>query len=119
MRVFFMLAVIAVLGVGCRGAEPNGSERAAIEAKCDASLRQQAEQQAKTGDSTPLEVLGRADGPIDEARRGQIEKAGAAVGEVKEDLFTARIPPQNLGQVASLDFIQSLALSQTREPLNR
>jgi hypothetical protein len=114
MRVFLMFVVVASLCVGCRS-----SEREAIEAKCDASLRQQAEERVRAGDETPLEVLGRADGPIDPSERGKLEKAGATLDNVTEDLFAARIAPRHLGQVASLDFVRSLALSQTRDPLNR
>ena len=119
MRVLFICVVIAALGVGCKDSDVDSSQRAVIEAKCDASLRQQAEDRLRAKDDTPLEVLGRADGPIDDSERARLEGAGATIGEVKEDLFTARIPPRRLGDVASLDFIQSLALSQTREPLNR
>ena len=114
MRIFAMLTLVLSVAVGCRG-----NEREAIEAKCDASLRQRVEDAVRKGDTTPLDVLGRTAGVIDEARRQQLDKAGAQVVEVKEDLFTARIAPERVAEVASLEFVQSLALSQEREPLNR
>ena len=114
MRISLMLVLVVSLGIGCKA-----SEQEAIVAKCDAPLRLQAEERVRAGDDTPLEVLGRADAPVDQGRRDRLDKAGATLGQVTEDLFTAHIPPQRLGQVASLDFVRSLALSQTREPLGR
>ena len=114
MRIIAMMILVLSVGVGCRG-----GEREAIEAKCDASLRQRVEDAVRKGDTTPLDVLGRTAGAIDETRRERLDRAGARLVEVKEDLFTARIPPGRVADVASLDFVQSLALSQEREPLNR
>lgn len=112
MRVTLVLIVLAVLGLGCRA-----GNREAIESKCDAALRLRAEELARTDVSSPLDVLGRTSGSVDDARRGRLEKAGAALGQVTEDMFTARIAVKRLGDVAALDFVKSLALSQTREPL--
>ena len=70
MRIVMMFVAVALLAIGCRS-----SEREAIESKCDASLRKQAEERVRAGDDTPLEVLGRADGPIDQSERGRLEKA--------------------------------------------
>lgn len=112
MRMTLLLVLGVALGLGCRG-----SAREAIETKCDAPLRQRAEELARAGDDGPLEVLGRTEGAIDEARRGQLTSAGAALGQVTDDLFTANVPVGRLGDVASLEFVKSLALSQTREPL--
>jgi hypothetical protein len=107
----FVLA-IAAFACGCRDGDMK-----AIESKCDAPLRQRAEDMARADESGPIEVLGRADGPIDEPRRLKLAKAGAEVGTVTGDLFTARIPVRKLGEVARLDFVKSLQLSQEREPL--
>lgn len=112
MRVTLLLVVLAILGLGCRG-----DQRAAIEAKCDASLRLRAEALAKTDLNASLDVLGRTTGSMDDSGRKQLEKAGATLGNVTADLFTAKIPVRRLGDVAALDFVKSLALSQTREPL--
>ena len=116
-RKFSALAAIVLLlavtpALGCRGGEAK-----AIEAKCDASLRMRAEEMAKAGEEGSLEVLGRASGPVDDLRRRKLTEAGALVGVVNEDMFTARIPVKVLGQVALLSFVKSLQLSQQREPL--
>ena len=113
MRTILALAVFAVLGIGCHDA------RKAIEAKCDAPLRNRAEELAKAQAQGPLEVLGRTEGPIDDKRRSKLVHAGAALGTVTDDLFTARIMVSRLGDVASLEFVKSLQLSQTRESMNR
>jgi hypothetical protein len=108
--IVFLCALVAACG--CRGADVK-----AIESKCDASLRQRAEAMARAGDASPLDVLGGADGPIDDSRRRKLTQAGAELGRVTEELFTARIPARRLGDVARLDFVKSLQLSQEREPM--
>ena len=112
MRIPLLLLVVAMLGLGC-----NRDDAKAIEAKCDAALRLRAEELAGSNADAPLEVLGRTEGPVDAARRERLEGAGATLGSVTEDLFTARIPVKRLGDVALLDFVKSLALSQVRGPL--
>ena len=104
--------MVAGMACGCRDADVK-----AIESKCDAPLRQQAEGMARAGETGPIEVLGRADGPIDEARRRKLTEAGAELGQVTDELFTARIPAPRLGNVARLEFVKSLQLSQERRLL--
>jgi hypothetical protein len=113
MRTALLLIMGVAIGLGCRDAT-----RAAIETKCDASLRQRAEELSREGRDEPLDVLGRCDGPIDEARRAKLAAAGATLGQVTDELFTAQIPVHRMGDVAVLPFVTSLQLSQTREPLN-
>ena len=103
---------VLIAACGCRGADMK-----AIESKCDASLRQRAEGMARAHDTSPLDVLGKADGPIDDSRRRKLSEAGADLGQVTDELFTARIPAHKLGSVARLGFVKSLQLSQVREPL--
>ena len=97
---------------GCRA-----DEAEAVVSKCDAPLRMRAEEMARAGDQGPIEVLGSTHGPIDDARRRKLAEAGAELGQVTEELFTARIPTDRLGRVARLDFVKSLQMSQKREPL--
>lgn len=105
--------LLAISGmIGCKKAE-----REALTTKCDASLRLRAEELAKSHPDSLLDVLGKADGAIDDARRQKLEKAGAQLGTVDADKFGARVPVRKLGAVAALDFVVSLALAQTREPL--
>jgi hypothetical protein len=108
--IVFLCVMIATCG--CRDADVK-----AIESKCDASLRQRAEGMARAQDTSPLDVLGKADGPIDDSRRRKLSEAGADLGQVTDELFTARIPAHKLGSVARLGFVKSLQLSQEREPL--
>jgi len=112
LRRTIVVFAVLVAAYGCRGADVK-----AIESKCDAPLRQRAEGMARAGDSSPLDVLGKADGPIDDARRRKLTEAGADLGQVTQELFTARIPAHKLGSVARLGFVKSLQLSQEREPL--
>jgi hypothetical protein len=112
MRWSWFLVVPLALGVGCKG----GSS-AALEAKCDASLRVRVEQLAGADADSLLDVLGRATVSLDETHQKKLESAGARIQLANGDMFTARIPVKRMGHVASLDFVKSLALSQAREPL--
>lgn len=112
-----VLAAVLLLVVGVAGSGCKHGEREAYEAKCDASLRLRAESLAHLAPDSLLDVLGKASAAIDDARRQKLEHAGARLGSVTEDMFTARIPVKRVGEVAALDFVTSLALSQTREPL--
>jgi hypothetical protein len=112
-----MLAAVFLLVVGVAADGCKSGEREAFESKCDASLRLRVEGLVHSAPDSLLDVLGRASGAIDDARRGKLEHAGARLGSVTEDMFTARIPVKQIGAVAVLDFVTSLTLSQTREPL--
>src|SRR5262245_44146603 len=112
LRRAVILLIGMMLASGCR----SGAGKA-IEAKCDAALRLHAQGLARAGDKGPLEVLGSAKGPIDEPQRRKLTEAGADLGQVTNELFTARIPTDRLGRVAVLDFVKSLQLSQQRDPL--
>ena len=114
MRTTWLLLVVAVLGLGCRS-----QDRAAFERKADAALRLRVEELARTDPNATVEILGRTSGAIDETRRKRLESAGASLGQVLEDLFNARVPVKRIFDVAALDFVVSLELSQTREPLHR
>ena len=114
MRQIGWVLVIAVLGLGCRH-----EDRAAFERKADAALRLRVEELARTDPNASVEILGRTSGAIDATRRKRLESAGASLGSVTEDLFTAKVAVKRIMDVAALDFVVSLELSQTREPLNR
>jgi hypothetical protein len=112
MRWILSLLVVAALATGCKN-----SELAALEAKCDASLRQKVEELASTDADAVLDVLGQTTVALDADRQKQLVSAGAQVQQATGEMFTARIPVKRVGQVAALDFVKSLALSQVREPL--
>jgi hypothetical protein len=110
LMAVLLLAISAM--IGCKKAE-----REALATKCDAALRLRAEELATSHPDSLLDVLGKATGTIDDAYRQKLEKAGAQLGTVDADKFAARVPVKKLGAVAALDFVSSLALAQTREPL--
>ena len=112
MRWSWIVQVLLAVAVGCKG----GSS-AALEAKCDASLRLQIEQLAAAHPDSLLDVMGRATAALDDASKKKLESAGARLQLENGDTFTARIPVKRMGHVAALDFVKSLALSQAREPL--
>jgi hypothetical protein len=111
---FFAVMLLALLVpvVACRK-----EDRQNFEAKCDAGLRLRVEELAGSHPDSLLDVLGRANVAIDDALKAQLEKAGAQLTQVTEELFAARIPVRRVVGVANLDFITSLSLSQTRAPL--
>ena len=112
MRSIAVVLLFLALMAGCRR-----DQRAAIESKCDASLRQIAQQLASTAPDSLLDVMGQATASLDDARKQKLSSAGAQLGTVTGDLFTARVAVKKLGSVAVLDFVKSLALSQTNQPL--
>ena len=111
------LAVLVLLGIGTPLLGCRNKYRHEFEAKCDAGLRLRVEELASKHPDSLLDVLGRATAAIDEGRRTRLQDAGAQVGTVTVELFTARIPVRRVPEVAALDFVSSLALAQTRAPL--
>lgn len=112
MRILWLLLLGLTMTTAC-----NRSEQEAIESKCDASLRHRAEELAHSNTNGTVEVMGRAGIPLLDAHRKHLEDAGAKISQMRQDMFVARIPVKKLGHVANLDFVKSLQLSQTREPL--
>lgn len=107
----FLLIVIALLA-GCRR-----SERAAIEKKCDAPLRSTVESLARANPDSVLDVLGHTTEALDEKGKRALVDAGAVAARVTGDMFAARVPVRRMGQFASLEFVKSLSLAQTSQPL--
>ena len=115
MRMLCAILVLATcLLTGC-----TASEKAAIESKCDASLRARLELLAGSSSNEVLDVLGKAEGPLDDARKSRLVEAGVELRTVTDDLFVGRIPASRVGRVATLDFVKSLQLAQVSEPLGR
>lgn len=112
MRSVVVLLMVVALLAGCRR-----SERAAIESKCDAPLRHAVEGLARANPDSVLDVLGRATESLDDKRKRALVDAGAVSARVTGDTFAARVPVRRMGQFASLEFVKSLSLAQTSEPL--
>jgi hypothetical protein len=111
-RLLGCLLVGALFLAGC-----TDQERHAFETKCDASLRESVATVLRGGHDDTLDILGKADGPIDEGRRARLVSAGAEVGTVTGELFTARARAGAVAHIAALDFVTSLQLAQIRDPL--
>ena len=101
--------LLPILIAALAGCHPN--EKEAIEKKCDAPLREAIASAAKSGSTDDLVVFGKCSGPIDDARRASLTKAGANLRGVKGDLFAAGVPLAKIGAVAALDFVTQLSLS--------
>jgi len=104
----WVLPILVVVLAGCRGAEKD-----AIEKKCDAPLRERIASAAKSGSADDLMIFGRCSGPLDDAQRVALTKAGADVRAVKGDLFTAAVPLPKIGAVAALDFVTQRGVRST------
>jgi len=102
----WVLPILIGVLVGC-----HPSEKEAIETKCDAPLREAIASAAKSGSNDDLAIFGKCSGPIDDARRASLTKAGANLRGVKGDLFAASVPLDKIGAVAALDFVTQLSLS--------
>jgi type IV pilus biogenesis protein CpaD/CtpE len=90
-----------------------------METKLDASLRQRmiALRDAERPDT--LAVFGKCNATINGTMRQSLLDAGADVQTLANDIFTALIPSSALLNVAALEFVTQLQLSQTSKPLSR
>ncbi len=112
LPALFAVLLAAALAAGCTNAE-----KRAFATRCDAPLRDRVETLARAGADDSLDVLGRADGAVDEARRARLAEKGASVRMVKAEFFVLRLRASAVAPVASLDFIRGLQLSQTQNSL--
>ena len=108
----WVLPILIMVIVGCRA-----DEKDAIEKKCDAPLRERIASAEKNGATDDLVIFGKCSGPVDDAQRASLTKAGAQLGTVNGDLFTASVPLNKIGAVAVLDFVTQLSLSGESKPL--
>ena len=108
----WILPILIVVLAGCRA-----DEKEAIEKKCDAPLRERITSAAKSGATDDLVIFGKCSGPIGDAQRASLTKAGADVRAVNGDIFTAAVPLKKIGAVAVLDFVTQLSLSGESKPL--
>jgi len=108
----WILPILILVLAGCRA-----DEKEAIEKKCDAPLRTRIVSAAKSGATDDLAIFGKCSGPVDDAQRTSLTKAGAQLRTVNGDLFTADVPLNKIGAVAVLDFVTQLSLSGESKPL--
>ena len=111
-RASFLL--ILILMVGC------GPDRSLLmETKLDAPLRQRMTALKDAESPEKLSILGKCVGTIDGPMREALVDAGAQVHTMTNDLFSATIPSDCVLDVAALDFVVQLQLSQTSKPLSQ
>jgi hypothetical protein len=113
MRFSVMLAVVFAL-FGC------GTDRAFVmNAKLDAPLRQRlAELQTKEKVEV-VDIVGKCATVIDGQMRQSLVDAGTEVTNVYKEIFTARVPSSAILDVAALEFVNQLQLSQSSEILSK
>ena len=112
LPALFAVLLVATLAAGCTDAE-----KRAFASRCDAPLRDRVETALRASADDSLDVLGRADGAVDDARRARLAAKGASVRMVKAEFFTVRLRASAVATVASLDFVRGLQLSQTQNSL--
>jgi hypothetical protein len=90
-----------------------------METKLDAPLRQKMTALKDVENAEIIAVFGRCTGAIDQTMRQSLLEAGANVHTMVNDIFTASVSSSDVIEVASLDFVIQLQLSQTSKPLPR
>lgn len=90
-----------------------------METKFDAPLRQKIITLRDVQKAEIIAVFGRCTGVIDRTMRQSLLDAGADVQTTANDIFTADVSSFDLFEVAALEFVVQLQLSQTSKPLSR
>ena len=103
---------LLLLVAGCRG-----DDARLLEQKADAPLRQRLAQLAEQKRDEPLSVFGKCSRPIDDGIRGRLTRAGAEIISVTGDVFAARVIASDMVNLARLDVVTQLSLSQISPPL--
>ena len=111
-RACVLLLLILIIGCG-----PN--QTLLMETKLDAPLRQRMTTLQEKEFPEKLSILGKCVSTIDGSMRQDLTQAGAEVHTMTNDLFTATIPSDRILEVAALDFVVQLQLSQTSKPLTQ
>ena len=111
MKLLLIVVVLYTLP-GC------GTDNTALmNGKLDAPLRQRLTE--LQGAETPqvIDILGKCSAPIDGQMRKTLVGAGADVVTLTDDIFTARVSSSSILDVAALEFVTQLQLSQISNPL--
>ena len=105
---------LLMLTAGC------GPDRSLImETRLDAPLRREVAAHQEGQTSEKLSILGKCVGTIDAPMREALVGAGAEVHTLANDVFTATIPSDLVLDVAALEIVVQLQLSQTSKPLSQ
>jgi hypothetical protein len=95
-----------------------GSEKATLmESKLEPSLRQMLSSPDASKSAEMLMIFGKCTKTIDAGMREQLLDAGATVETVTGDIFTARVFPEAIAKLSSLEFVRQLQLSHSSNPL--
>jgi hypothetical protein len=110
MRTLAIVVIALVALAGCR------SEDAAMLAKLDAPLRQKLADLEQGGRRETLSVLGKCRGDVDDSTKRAIAFRGGTVLTTVGDIFTARVPSERVRDLARLESVTQLQLSQMTQP---
>lgn len=112
MRIVPLLMILLL--AGC-----NEQDVRLLEQKADAPLRQRLEQLQGNREDEPIAVFGKCTKPIDDGMQKKLGKTGMDIRGVTGDLFLARGPSTKVINLAQLDFVSQLSLSQISSPLGQ
>jgi streptomycin 6-kinase len=102
-----LVAIVLLVVFGC------GTDKALLmDSKFDASLRQKMSTIGENDPAQNLAVLGKCSTTIDAAMRQDLIDAGADVGTMQGDIFTANVSSENIYKVAALEFVTQVQLSK-------
>jgi hypothetical protein len=111
-RAWLLLFLILIIGCG-----PDQS--LLMKTKLGAPLRQRMTALQEKESPEKLSILGKCVSPIDGRIREDFMEAWAQVHTMTHDLFGATILSDRVLDVAALDFVVQLQLSQTSKPLSQ
>ncbi len=102
-----VIALIALQNLGC------GPDRELLmETKFDAPLRQEISAIGEEDPPRMLNIIGRCDSVVDASMRQDLINAGAEVQHMEGNVFRAIVSSKDVFNVAALNFVTQVRLSQ-------
>ena len=86
------------------------------DAKFDAPLRIKLEEARQGDDASPVPCLVKLEGALDDALRQRLDNTGINVLSALNEILIVEGSPEAIHNMARLDFVKSISLSQTSNP---
>lgn len=98
---------------GCRSKSRQDSQ---ADAKLDASLRMKLREARQADSDSLIQCLVKLNGAFDAEKKKVLHDSGITILTVVKEIITIAGDPDAVRKMATLDFVHSISLSQTRVP---
>ncbi len=100
----------------CTGCSSDATKGSRAETKLDAPLRMKLKEAGQSGAGASVQCLLKLKGALDESKKKVLNQTGITILSVLGEIITIEGDPEAIREVATLDFVHSMSLSQTRMP---